>query len=237
MEHEILIDGDIGSNAGEISSSIVRRQLAQANGGAIVVKIHSPGGSVFEGLAIHDLLAAYTGKKRCVIEGAALSMGSVIAMAFSDRSISPNGYTMIHSPYSDEDENKPLLDSMKHKLAAIYSAATKKPVATILGWMQAETFFDAAESLRHGFVNAIQSVSSPVAVARYNNLIHRNTKFRACVVARLKASTTGTTATARWRGAVDAAMVGGLTKWKAIVAVDQKYPGLRQKMIDEANGR
>jgi len=63
------------------------------------VKIHSEGGSVVEGFRIYDLVAAYAGPKRAVIESAAYSIASFIPMAFDEIEIAPNGYMMLHNPY------------------------------------------------------------------------------------------------------------------------------------------
>ena len=49
----IRIDGVIGTGEGEVSAAMVRSQLP-TNGQPIEVKIHSEGGNVFEGFAIHD---------------------------------------------------------------------------------------------------------------------------------------------------------------------------------------
>jgi len=50
---QIIIDGVIGTNPGEISASIIKAQLP-TNGEPIELVIHSEGGSVFEGFAIFD---------------------------------------------------------------------------------------------------------------------------------------------------------------------------------------
>jgi hypothetical protein len=143
---------------------------------------------------------------------------------------------MVHSPYMDEgDADHPIMGKLKQKLIDIYSAGARKSKQAIEAMMNAETFLDAKEALQAGFVTAISS-ATPRAVAMFQATLHRSPKLRGAVVARL-GSQTGTTATAKWKSAVDAQMVGGLNKWKAIVEVDHKFPGLRQKMIDEANGR
>jgi ATP-dependent protease ClpP protease subunit len=230
---DIIIDRPLGNEPGELTSSEIKRQLAKAAGQPIVVRIHSEGGSVFEGLAIYDALKAYTGQKRCIIESAAFSMASVLAMAFDDRTITPNGYMMVHSPYLDDGSTLPILASLRDRLSAIYSAATRKPRAFIDRLMAGEVFMDASESLRNGFVTGI-TAGSVRAVAMLRDMTHKHPQFKACIVARLGSQTT---AKGRWNQAVSASMAGGLDRWKAIVDVDRSHPGLRLKMIDEANGR
>ena len=230
---DILIDRPIGNQPGELSSAEVKRQLAKAAGVPIVVRIHSEGGSVFEGLAIYDALKAYAGPKRCIVESAAFSMASAVAMAFNDRQISPNGYMMAHGPYMEGGDAPPLLESLKNKLAEIYTAATKRPRQFINKLMSNETFLDATECLRSGFVTEINQ-GSPRAVAMLHDMTHRHPRFRAVIVARLRPQAT---AKARWSQAVSCSMASGLGRTRAIISVDKLHPGLRQRMIDEVNGR
>lgn len=230
---DILIDRPLGNEPGELSSGEIKRQLARAAGQPIVVRIHSEGGSVIEGLAMFDAFKAYAGPKRCIVESAAFSMASVLAMAFDDRQITPNGYLMVHAPYLEDGSTLPILASLRERLVAIYTAATKRPRQFIDRLMASETFMDATEAMRNGFCTAI-TAGSPRAVASFQAMVRGNPSFKACIVARLGSQTT---AKGRWNQAVSASMAGGMDRWRAIVAVDRSHPGLRLKMIDEANGR
>ena len=99
--------------------------------------------------------------------------------------------------------------------------------------MAGETFMDASECMRSGFATSI-TASSPRALKSFQDMVRGNSLFRDCIVAKLGSQTT---ATARWRGAVNASMAGGLGRTQAVIAVDKTHPGLRLKMIDEANAR
>ena len=229
---DILLDRIIGNQPGELSSAEVKRQLSSANGQPIVVRIHSEGGSVFEGLAIYDAFKAYAGPKKCIVESAAFSMASVIAMSFGEREITPNGYMMLHAPYMQNESRPPILSSLREKLICIYTEASKRPMQFINKLMEAETFMDAQESLRNGFCTAI-TAGSPRAVASFQSMVRHNLLFREVVLARLKSQTT---AKGQWSQAVVGAMAGGLGRTRAIISVDRSHPGLRLKMIDEVNG-
>lgn len=233
---DILIDKPIGNGPGEVSAAEVKSQLARANGQPITVRIHSEGGSVFDGLAMYDAFKAYAGPKRCIVESAAFSMASVVAMAFTDREITENGYVMLHSPYMENGEEPTVLESLRQRLAGIYSAGTKRPIEAIKRMMAVETFLDATEAMRAGFVTSIAAPSSR-AVAALKALVRGNSKFRSAIVAKLKDDKT-MTASERWKAQVDTAMFqGGLSRHKAIVAVDKTSPGLRMQMIKDANKR
>lgn len=234
MEYQISIDGEIGREAGQISSTWFKSQLARAAGNPICVTINTEGGSVFEAFTMFDSIRSYAGPKRCIVENA-FSMGSILAMAFDNRAITPNGYLMMHNPYIDDGSEPSVLAQLRTRLARIYSEATRKPLAMIQAWMNGETFFDAGESVRNGFVGSIVGPSSR-AIASYQGMIKRHDSFRKCIVAKL-GSQQGMTSQAKWKQAVTESMLTGLDRHKAVNAVDRSHPGLRQRMIDEANGR
>lgn len=61
MTTTITIDGCIGQGDGEISVAMIRAELPKDTTQPIQVDMHSEGGSVFEGFAIHDIFAEYPG--------------------------------------------------------------------------------------------------------------------------------------------------------------------------------
>ncbi|EMW05741.1 clp protease family protein [Escherichia coli 2850750] len=64
----------------------------------INLRIHSPGGDVFEGIAIYNLLRNHPADITVYIDGVAASMASGVAMA-GDRVVMPeNAMMMIHYP-------------------------------------------------------------------------------------------------------------------------------------------
>ena len=235
MEINIAIDGVIGREPGEIPVSRIQSELVQAGGKPICVSINSEGGSVFEGLAIHDALKAYAGPKRCIVQNA-FSMGSVLAMAFQQRSITPNGYMMLHAPYQEAGEPKPVLESLRKRLLAIYSAGARLPANSIESMMTSETFLDAAECLKAGFVTAITQTTARGVLAM-KTMIASNSRFRSAIVAKLKDDATKP-ASERWKAAYVMAMAATKNDGsKAMREVDRKFPGLRAEMIKDANPR
>jgi len=179
--NEILIDGVIGTGEGEISSSMVKAQIAQADRSKpLVVRIHSEGGSVFEGFAIYDAFASYDGPKRAVIESTAFSISSFIPMAFDDVEISPNGYMMLHNPSvrteGDDDDlsqSAEMLKGLKQNMVSAYAKRTGKSEEEITAILKKETYFNAQQALDAGLVTKV--TESPVngrVFAKLNNLPH-----------------------------------------------------------------
>jgi len=122
------------------------------------LRINSPGGSCWEGLAILNLLRAHPVKVTAVVDGIAASAASFIAAGCDETVMSPGTQMMIHDPFSSawgcnaEDMRKAagVLDKIADSMAALYAdAAGGKPTA----WravMQAETWYTAAEAVEAG---------------------------------------------------------------------------------------
>jgi len=225
----IRIDGPIGQAEGELSARWFRSQLP-ADGSPIEVRFHSEGGSVFESFGMFDTIKAYGGRKTAIVESMAFSAASLLLCAFDDVAISPNGYTMVHAPYFDSEDvpksERALLASLRERMIGIYAEKTRKPIATISRMVDEETFLDAESSISLGIVNRISRI--PLAfVAR----------MPARILAKIKAaSPVGTTATARWKAAVDA-KAATMPRAKAIMEVEKTHPGLRQQFVAEFNKR
>jgi ATP-dependent protease ClpP protease subunit len=176
----IRIDGPIGTGKGEVSAAMVRDQLPANGTDPIDVRIHSEGGNVFEGFAIHDAFAAYTGPKSLSIESSAFSIASFIAVAFDDVSISPNGYMMLHNPYAgvegdDEDlaKSSMLLAQLKTSMVKAYADRSGKTEDEIRAILKDETYLNAEQSVAMGFATRItgQSVLGR-PFAKLSNLPH-----------------------------------------------------------------
>ena len=68
--------------------------------GPITVNINSPGGDVFEGIAIYNLLREHDGEVTVNVIGLAASIASVIAMAGDNIRIAKSAYFMIHNAWT-----------------------------------------------------------------------------------------------------------------------------------------
>src|SRR5205823_2104371 len=93
---EILVYDEIGQFG--VSPTAVRDQLKGA--GDVLVKINSPGGDVFDGIAIHNDLVAHSGNVTVHVTGVAASAASIIAMAGKTIAIAPNAFVMLHNSWA-----------------------------------------------------------------------------------------------------------------------------------------
>lgn len=95
----------------------------------IILRINSPGGEVFEGVTILNMLRAHKANVIGVVDGLAASAASVVAAGCDDTVMSPGTQMMIHSPWGIEIGNAremrkhaDLLDSLETSLIDIYAA-------------------------------------------------------------------------------------------------------------------
>lgn len=126
----------------------------------IVVRINSPGGSVWDGFAIYNALIEHPARITVHIDGLAASIASVIAMA-GDRVIMGRGaQMMIHDPWqlaigNAEQLRKAadVLEKVGEGLVDAYARRTRASRTQLGEWMAAETWFSAADAVAHGFAD------------------------------------------------------------------------------------
>lgn len=177
---QIRIDGVIGQAEGEISAAWLRAELPANGTDEIDISIHSEGGSVFEGFAMHDVLANYKGRKVVSVESTAFSIASFVAMAADEIEISPNGYFMLHNPRvsieGDDDElgkKSTMIADLKTNMINAYAKRTGKTTEEIQGVLKAETYFNATDAVAFGLADRV--TQSPVkgrAFARLDSMPH-----------------------------------------------------------------
>lgn len=180
-EAHIYIYGEIGwwqtkdaADWGEVTLSHVRNQYeAQKDAEEIVVHIHSPGGVVTEGFAIHDFLRSLGKPVTTVIEGMCYSIATVIALAGDTRKMTSNSDFMIHNPWGgvqgESEDVQKLADELRKiekKAAEFYAAKTHITSEEALQLMKAETFMSPDEALEKGFITEVATVMK--AVAKFN---------------------------------------------------------------------
>lgn len=133
---------------------------------ALNVAINSPGGDVFAGLAIYNMLRASGKTINVTVVGLAASAASVIAMAGDTITMPQNTFMMVHNPWTfaagnaDElREQADVLDKIGTSLVATYAAKTGMPDDDLKTLLANETWMTAAEAVEKGFATA---VSDPI---------------------------------------------------------------------------
>lgn len=147
----------------------------------ITVNINSPGGDVYEGLTIHNMLKRHKAKVIVNIDGLAASIASVIAMAGDVVRMPNNAMIMIHNAMSgavgsanDLREVADLLDKVTSTLMNTYLEKTDKlNIDTLKALLDAETWMTAEEAFSYGLIDEVITSKKLVACASKSQL----TKF------------------------------------------------------------
>ena len=128
----------------------------------IRLHINSPGGEVFEAVAVLNLLRNHPAKVTAVVDGLAASSASFVAVGVDELVMGENSELMIHSPWAiaigdaqDHRDMADLLDSTESNIASIYA---KKAGGTIADWraaMHKEVWFSADEAVEAGLADSV----------------------------------------------------------------------------------
>lgn len=144
----------------------VCKQLKEANGEEVTLKINSPGGSVFAASEIYSELRDYKGQVNIKIVGLAASAASVIAMA-GHSSMSPTAQIMVHNvsstaegDYRDMDHASEVLRNANDTIANAYIEKTGMSREKALNLMDNETWLSAQKAKELGLIDEIMFSSS-----------------------------------------------------------------------------
>ena len=126
----------------------------------INLHINSPGGDVFEGIAIFNALKFHGAAITVHIDGIAASMASVIAMVGNPVIMPENTMMMIHKPWgfaggdaNDMRDYADLLDKMESVLIPAYAEKTGKSAEEIAAMLEDETWMNGSECVAQGFAD------------------------------------------------------------------------------------
>ena len=165
-ENSISIFDVIGADfwGDGVTASRIASALRSMNGGAVTVNINSPGGDMFEGLAIYNLLREYEGKVTVKVLGLAASAASIIAMAGDEVQIGRGAFLMIHNCWVYAMGNRHDLAQIAADMAPfdkamsdIYQARSGLDSAAIDKMMDGETYIGCSEAVEKGFADSLLS--------------------------------------------------------------------------------
>lgn len=159
---EVSIHDEIGAWGVTARAFIADLKAQSADAPSINLSINSPGGSVFDGLAIYNSLRGIGKPVNVTILGIAASMASVVAMAGTTISMPSNAMVMVHNAISgmygdaeDLRDQADVLDKIDNSIVGIYVARTGKSEEDVRALMANDTFMSAAEALDAGFITAM----------------------------------------------------------------------------------
>lgn len=145
--------------AGMIDARMIAQSLRDAGPvESIELRINSPGGSAFEGLAIANILKDHPAQVDVVVDGVAGSAATLPMMAGDTRRVPKNALVFIHEAMTYASGNKAqllkliaALDAVNKAGIALYASKTKKTEAELATMMRDETWMTGDEALAAGF--------------------------------------------------------------------------------------
>lgn len=169
-EAEVLIYDVIDSWFGVDANQLVK-DLKGLDVDTIHVRINSPGGSVFDGIAIFNALKEHKAKVVTHVDALAASIASVIALAGDEVEMADNAMFMIHNAWilaigdaAELRKTADLLDKISDaSIVRTYAAKTGADEDQIREWMNEETWFTAEEAKDEGFIDVIAARSESQA--------------------------------------------------------------------------
>jgi len=144
------------------SAAALVEALSAAGDRAVHLHINSPGGDVFEARAMAAAIVAHKGPVTSHIDGLAASAATYLALAANEVRMTDGSLFMVHNSwtlaYGDKAElqqTAALLDKIDGTIAADYARRTGAALDQVHAWMDAETWFNAAEALDAKFIDAV----------------------------------------------------------------------------------
>ncbi|MDI3331416.1 MAG: ATP-dependent Clp protease proteolytic subunit [Micrococcus sp.] len=152
-----VIDSWYGVSANEFVQAVSALDVTQLN-----VYINSPGGSVWDGIAMLNALRRHKANVTVYVDGIAASAASFIAMAGDEVVMGPNSELMIHDAWglcvgnaADMDDMRDRLDKISGNLASIYASRAGGNPTDWRNAMLAETWYSAEEAVSAGLADRI----------------------------------------------------------------------------------
>jgi len=132
----------------------------------LTVRIHSAGGNAYDALAIHNKLKEMPADVTVIVDGIAMSGGSIIMCAGNSVKVFPGSLIMIHKCWSflfdgyNATELRSIADhndAVDRAQAAVYQSKTNIKTEELLKMMENETYMTGQEAIDLGFADTLES--------------------------------------------------------------------------------
>lgn len=167
-EATLYLYGPIDSWGGMwgISAAEVAQALTALPSGTtdLTVRINSPGGEVFEAVAIMNLLRDHSARVTARVDGIAASAGSFLAVSADELIMGGNTELMIHDAWGlaignaeDMRGYADMLDKVSNDIASVYDAKAGGGTPHWREYMLAESWFSAEEAVELGLADSVNT--------------------------------------------------------------------------------
>jgi ATP-dependent Clp protease protease subunit len=147
---------------GGVTAKKVISQLRAIGDRPVEVQLNSPGGDMFEGIAIYNALREHQQEITVKVMGMAASAASIIAMAGDKVEIGAASFLMIHNAWvlaignrHDMMETATFLEPFDAAMRDVYAQRTGLKADEIAAMMDAETWISGSTAIEKGFADAL----------------------------------------------------------------------------------
>lgn len=159
---EVFIYGAISDWYGDVNASDFVQALSDITAPSIDLRVNSPGGLVFDAVAIYTALREHAARVDVRIEGIAASAASFIAQAGDTIEIAKPARMMIHDAQgftiggpAEHRDMLDLLDDLSDMIAEIYADRAGGTVADWREPMKATTWYTSAAAVEAGLADTV----------------------------------------------------------------------------------
>lgn len=145
-----------------VTAKSITAQLRAIGSRPVEIHINCPGGDMFEGIAIYNILREHPQEITIKVMGMAASAASVVAMAGDRIEIGVASFLMIHNCWvlvsgnrHDMADAVAWLEPFDKAMADIYAARSGSDPSDVAAWMDAETYMSGAVAIERGFADAL----------------------------------------------------------------------------------
>lgn len=177
--NELILEGVIASESwfdDEVTPKMFREQLS-GRSGPLTVRINSPGGDVFAGVSIYNMLNEYDGEVTVKVDGLAASIASLVSMAGDKIIMLPGAMMMVHKPWTfatgNADDLTQVVEMLEKTCASmipIYAERTGQTEAKIEELLSAETWMTGEDAVVLGFATEAEPAKTSLAQSLKNAL-------------------------------------------------------------------
>ena len=163
QRREIQCIGTVDADMVNSLITQIRYLAAEATNEEITMFINSPGGSVPDGIALLDVMAAVPCPIRTVCVGTAASMASLLFVCGDTRDMLEHSHLMIHDPLVQNLSGSALkidvasknLLKTRETIGKIYAKVSGKTLEEIYAITCEDTLLDAEAALQRGFADRV----------------------------------------------------------------------------------
>lgn len=153
--------GPWGISAAEVASALADLPAGTTD---LTMRINSPGGEVFEAVAIMNLLRDHSARITARVDGLAASAASFLAVSADETIMGGNTELMIHDAWglaignaADMRQYADLLDRTSNDIASVYEAKAGGGTQAWRDYMLAESWFTAQEAVDLGLADSVNT--------------------------------------------------------------------------------